>query len=133
MEYFYTDKFKDILRCAELEKIELNHPYVGTEHLLLSFLKDSDNSFIKKLNNYGLEYDRFKEFLVKYIGIGNKVNNYKLYTPLLRNIVDNASKFSDNNFVDEDNLFLSFYFSEEGIAKSILKVMNIDLFNILKI
>lgn len=133
MEYFYTDKFKDILRCAELEKIELKHPYVGTEHLLLSFLRDTDNSFIKRLNNYGLEYENFKELLVKYIGIGNKDNNYKLYTPLLRKIVDNAFNYSDNNFVDEDNLFLSFYFSEEGIAKSILKVMDIDLFNIIKI
>lgn len=133
MEYFYTDKFKDILRCAELEKIELKHPYVGTEHLLLSFLRDTDNFFIKRLNNYGLEYENFKELLVKYIGIGNKDNNYNLYTPLLRKIVDNAFNYSDNNFVDEDNLFLSFYFSEEGIAKSILKVMDIDLFNIIKI
>ena len=133
MEYFYTDKFKDILRCAELEKTELKHPYVGTEHLLLSFLRDTDNSFIKRLNNYGLKYENFKELLVKYIGIGNRDNYYKLYTPLLRKIVDNAFNYSDNNFVDEDNLFLSFYFSEEGIAKSILKNMNIDLFKIFKL
>lgn len=132
MEYLYTDRFKKILSCAEDEKIDLNHPYVGTEHLLLSFLKNSDKGFIKKLNVNGLDYDSFKDMIIKYIGVGHKNNNYKLYTPLLRHIVDNAFKFSDNNFIDEDNLFLSFYFSEDGIAKSILKVMNIDLFKILK-
>lgn len=132
MEYLYTDKFKYILSSAEEEKISLNHPYVGTEHLLLSFLKNSDKCFIKKLNINGLNYDNFKNMLIKYIGVGNKENNYKLYTPLLRHIVDNSFKYSDDNFIDEDNLFLSFYFSEDGIAKSILKVMNIDLFKILK-
>lgn len=132
MEYLYTDKFKYILSCAEEEKALLNHPYVGTEHLLLSFLKNSDKTFIKKLYVNGLDYDRFRDMIIKYIGVGHKNNNYKLYTPLLRHIVDNAFKFSDNNFIDEDNLFLSFCFSEDGIAKSILKVMDIDLFSILK-
>ena len=132
MEYLYTDRFKKILSCAEDEKIDLNHPYVGTEHFLLSFLKNSDKGFINKFIVNGLDYDSFKDMIIKYIGVGHKNNNYKLYTPLLRHIVDNAFKFSDNNFIDEDNLFLSFYFSEDGIAKSILKVMNIDLFKILK-
>ena len=133
MEYLYTDRFKYILSCAEEEKIVLKHPYVGTEHLLLSFLKNSDSDFIRRLNDCGLDYDGFRNMLIKYIGVGSKENGYKLYTPLLRHIVDNAFKFSDNNFIDEDNLFLSFYFSEEGIAKSILKVMDIDFFKIIKI
>ena len=105
MEYLYTEKFKKILKNAELEK----------------------------LNDYGLKYDSFKECLINYIGKGNLIDDYNLYTPLLRNIIDNAFKYSDNNFIDENNLFFSFYFSEEGIAKSILKIMNIDLFKILKI
>lgn len=133
MEYLYTEKFKKILKNAELEKLNLKHPYVGTEHLFLSFLKLEDNLFIKKLNDYGLKYDSFRECLINYIGKGSLTDGYNLYTPLLRNIVDNAFKYSDNNFIDENNLFFSFYFSEEGIAKSILKIMNIDLFKILKI
>lgn len=133
MEYLYTDKFKYILSCAEEEKINLNHPYVGTEHLLLSFLKNCDNAIIKELNRNGLKYDNFKDMLVKYIGIGTKKNIYKLYTPLLRHIVDDSFKYTDDNFIDEENLFFSFYFSEEGIAKSILKIMGLDLFKILKL
>ena len=132
MEYFYTDKFKYILSCAEEEKKDLNHPYVGTEHLLLSFLKNRDNSFTVLLNNKGLNYDGFRSVLIKYIGVGNKPNKYTLYTPLLRYIVDNSFKYSDDNFIDEYNLFFSFYFSEEGIAKSILKIMGFDLYKIIK-
>lgn len=133
MEYLYTDKFKYILSCAEEEKMNLNHPYVGTEHLLLSFLKNNDNSLVKLLNRKGLKYENFKDMLIKYIGVGSNENKFKLYTPLLRQIVDNSFKYSDNNFVDEYNLFYSFYFSEEGIAKSLLKIMGFDLFEILKI
>lgn len=133
MEYLYTEGFKNILRCAEEEKNLLNHPYVGTEHLLLSFLKNKNNNYTKKMHNVGLSYNLFKNGLIKYIGIGNKNIDYLLYTPLLRNIINNSFKFTDNNFIDENDLFISFCYSEVGIAKSILKNMNIDLFKIFKL
>ena len=31
-----------ILKEAELERYNLHHPYVGSEHLLLALLKESD-------------------------------------------------------------------------------------------
>lgn len=133
MSYIYTDEFNKVIKCAEEEMLVLKHPYVGSEHLLLAFLKEGNNSIIYKLNDIGITYDSFKSKLVEVIGLGNKHYDYILYTPLLNEIIDNAYCYSDNNFIDENNLFYSFCYSKEGIAKSILKLMNINIENLLKI
>ena len=39
----YTEVAKKILLNMSNEMMELKHPYVGSEHLLLSFLKLKDN------------------------------------------------------------------------------------------
>ena len=127
MQYIYSDDFKNIMKAAIEEKNNLKHPYVGTEHLLLSFLKVGNDSIVNILNSCGLNYEKFKSVLVEYIGIGNINYDIVLYTPLIRNIIDNSFMYSDDNFINENNLFYSFYYSDEGIAKSILNIMNVNI------
>ena len=126
LDYLIDEKIKIILRNAEIEKTELKHPYVGTEHLLLSFLKIGNDKIKNLLNNYGLSYDLFKSILIKYIGIGSIDSNVILYTPLLRNVISDSFRYSNDNIIDETSLFFSFYYSEEGIAKSLLKIISIE-------
>ena len=49
-----------IFRKAEEERFELRHPYVGTEHLLLSILS-TDEEMINFFKNYNLNYEIFKK------------------------------------------------------------------------
>mgnify|MGYP003305367717 CR=1 FL=1 len=109
---------------------------------IMSIIKDNPDLIKLDWNDLYLVLSNIEEFkqyqecangLIKYIGIGNKNIDYLLYTPLLRNIINNSFKFTDNNFIDENDLFISFCYSEVGIAKSILKNMNIDLFKIFKL
>ena len=50
-----------ILKVAESEMISCKHPYVGTEHLLLSLLKNKN--IIKICDKYNLSYDKYKKEL----------------------------------------------------------------------
>ena len=59
-----------LLKEAEVERYNLHHPYVGSEHLLLAMLKSSQVK--EKLKEYNLTYKRFKEELVSIVGIPNK-------------------------------------------------------------
>ena len=36
----FSEEVRHILKQAQREKEELNHPYIGSEHLFLSVLKD---------------------------------------------------------------------------------------------
>ena len=50
---------KKILKTAENEMFSLNHPYVGSEHMLLAILK---MSYLRELlKEYSLTYDSFRK------------------------------------------------------------------------
>ena len=48
MKNCYNSETNKILKIAEKEMLSCHHPYVGTEHLLLSLLKNKNIS-----KNYG--------------------------------------------------------------------------------
>ena len=125
----FNDEAQNILMNAKKEMLDLGHPYIGTEHLLLSIL-NTDSNICERLNSYGLYYDNFKEELSKVIGTSKKKSEYILYTPLLRKVIQSAiidSKENNDGEVTVEHLFFSMLEEGEGIAIRILIGMNIDI------
>ena len=125
----FTEDARKILVDAKKEMHDLNHPYVGSEHLMLSILK-SDNSVSQKLKEFNLNYDTLKEEIINVIGVGSKPSECFLYTPLLRRILENAiidSKENNNGDVTIEHLFSSHLEEGEGVAIRIMMGMNIDI------
>ena len=125
----FTEEARKILMSAKEEMKKLKHPYVGSEHLLLSILKD-DNEISSKLKEYDLTYDKFRVELIDIVGTGTKESSCFLYTPLLKRIMENAiydSKENNNGNVTIAHLFSSMLEEGEGIAIRILIGMDIDL------
>ena len=54
---------------AKKEMVDLCHPYVGSEHLLLAILHNEQLSITKILNNYNLTYEKYKNEIIKVIGV----------------------------------------------------------------
>ena len=86
----FSYEVKKILKNAEKECMSLNHPYVGTEHLLLSLLKCASVSEITK--KYNLTYEILKNELINVVGKASKKSEVILYTPLLRQVIDDATR-----------------------------------------
>ena len=125
----FTEEARKILMSAKEEMSMLNHPYVGSEHLLLAILKD-DNEISKKLFNYGITYEKFKNEIINIIGKGSKKSTCFLYTPMLKRIMEGAvlnSKENNSGIVTISHLFSSLLEEGEGIAIRILIGMNIDV------
>ena len=55
----FNEEAEEILIKAKLEMLELKHPYVGTEHLMLAILH-TKNDLSEKLENYNITYTKFK-------------------------------------------------------------------------
>lgn len=129
MNIFFDEESQKIIVGAKKEMFELKHPYVGSEHLLLSILKEKNLEITKILNEYGITYELFREELVKVVGVGSKSNEWFLFTPLLKRIINNATYSSkdENKCVSPYNLFVSILQEGDGIANRILFGMNIDL------
>ena len=98
-----------IFKKCEKEMEDLKHPYVGSEHLLLAILANNDK-LSKTLNSYGITYNRFKKELIDVVGIGSKKSDIKLYTPLLKRVIEGAlsdAKEENNGLVTPTHLFLA--------------------------
>ncbi len=125
----FSEEAQIILNNAKEEMKDLKHPYVGTEHLILAILKES-NGISNKLNDYGVNYNSFKNEIINVIGKGTKETELFLYTPLLKKIIENAiidSKDSSNGEVEIENLFSALIEEGEGIAIRIFIKMDVDM------
>lgn len=127
MKNCYNSETSKILKIAEKEMLSCHHPYVGTEHLLLSLLKNKNIS--KICYKYNLNYYNYKKNLLKIIGSATKESKYILYTPLLRLVINKARENSDkdNKDLDEYYLLSSLLSYKDGIGYSIVNNMGIDL------
>lgn len=127
MKNCYNSETNKLLKVAEKEMLSCHHPYVGTEHLLLSLLKNKNIS--KICYKYNLNYYNYKKNLLNIIGSATKESKYILYTPLLRLVINKARENSDkdNKELDEYYLLSSLLSYKDGIGYSIVNNMGIDL------
>ena len=115
-----------ILKSAEGEMLNLRHPYVGTEHLLLALLK---RDRVKKIcYKFNLTYSGFRDELVRLIGQASKKSEVILYTPLLKLVIDNAYNKSYDEHKEMDELYLlsSLFGESDGIALRVAYNMGVD-------
>ena len=125
----FSEEAQKVLLNAKKEMQELKHPYVGTEHLLLSLIS-IQKDIGKKMAEYGVTYQKFKNKLIEVVGVGTEDNTWFLYTPLLKRVLETAiliSKESGNGEVGCDQLLFSILEEGEGIAVRILEKLNVDI------
>ncbi len=125
----FSEGAQFILLKAKEEMQSLNHPYIGTEHLVLSVLKNEED-LSRKLGKFGLNYEKFKKEIISVIGTGTKKNQFFLYTPLLKKVMENAlldAKDNNNGEVTPEHLFSALLEEGEGIAIRIFIGMGIPL------
>lgn len=127
------DCVKEYMKLAEKEMLKLNHPYVGSEHMILALLK---NNGIKEIcDSYDLTYEIFKNELIDIIGKSNVKTTTILHTPLLKSIINDAKKDARENndgVVTPNHIMISILESGDGIGVRILLSLGIDLEGIYK-
>ena len=125
----FDEDSQKVLLMAKKEMMDLKHPYVGSEHLLLAILHDTDLAITQVLSEYKITYKKYKDEIIKIIGIGKTSNDWFLYTPLLKRIIENAilDCKDDDSTVTVDKLFVSLLEEGDGVANRILLGMNIDI------
>ncbi len=125
----FSEESQHILKQAKVEMQKLKHAFIGSEHLILSILNNK-NKVRDRLNNYGVSYEIFKDKLIKTIGVGKSNNDYFIYTPLLKRILEEAildTKELNGKEVTLNTIFLSFLDEGEGVGIRVLNSLEIDI------
>lgn len=61
----FTPRVKKILDLARREAKNLNHTYIGTEHLLLGVLREGDGIAAQVLHNLGVNLEQARQTVLK--------------------------------------------------------------------
>ncbi len=102
---------EELFKIAETEMTEMKHPYVGTEHFLLAFLKVYGNKY--------LNYQMLKDYIMKVIGSSHKSSEYILYTPVLRKIKNECNNINE--------CMIRILTDDDSIAYNLLLSMKVDV------
>ena len=82
----FTPRAKKVLEIAANEARSMSHKYIGTEHLLLALMKDTESAAANALAASGLDYERVKEEINRVLRGGESVGGTakeKSKTPFL--------------------------------------------------
>ena len=126
----FSEEAQKALILAKKEMNNLRHPYVGSEHLFLSILSMKDLEITKVLASYNITYELFKSELIRIVGVGKESNEWFLYTPLLKRVIETAilnSKEKGEVEVSVNELLLAILEEGEGVAIRLLIGLNIDV------
>src|SRR5579871_932907 len=61
----YTPRVKKVLQLAAKEAKNLNHTYVGTEHILLGLLREGDGVAARVLKNLDIDIEQTRQEILK--------------------------------------------------------------------
>jgi len=127
----YNQDVEKLLKIAKQEAIRMFHTYVGSEHFLLSIIKDSTGKAAKTLKILGCDLNKLKSTIENQIKTSNKSINLG-HLPLTRRaerILKNAyteAKINGFELANQNFVLLSLCLEKTGIVKEILSSFNIN-------
>ena len=126
----FTERAQRAIYFAQEEAKQLMHDYVGTEHLLLGLIRESDGIAANVLTKLGVTLDAVRNFIVNIIGYGNQGSEVQGYTPRTKRVFELSFMEARNlghNYIGTEHLLLGLMREPEGVAAVILRGMGIDL------
>jgi ATP-dependent Clp protease ATP-binding subunit ClpC len=127
----FSTRARRALAYAQEEAHRLNHPYIGTEHLLLGLVREENSVAARVLRSLGVEARRVRNAVEEIIGRGDsKVSGKIGLSPRTKRVIElavNQARSMSNNYIGTEHLLLGLVAEGEGIAVDVLKNMGITL------
>ncbi|MDD4561597.1 MAG: ATP-dependent Clp protease ATP-binding subunit, partial [Syntrophomonadaceae bacterium] len=119
---------------AQEEARQLNHPAIGTEHILLGLLKEGEGVGARALLNMGVDLQKVREEITRLIGTDG-INAERAagdlpITPRAKkvfNLAFDEARLQGVNYVGTEHLLLALIREEEGVAGQVLISMGVRL------
>lgn len=88
----YTDDAKEVVRLAVLAAQQLNHNYIGTEHILLGLLRQGDRTIASALSRSSVTDESVTQYVIDTIRKGGYSQSLPSeFTPRAKAALGNAS------------------------------------------
>ncbi|WAH39100.1 ATP-dependent Clp protease ATP-binding subunit [Alicyclobacillus dauci] len=126
----FTERAQKVLALAQEEATRLNHPGVGTEHILLGLVREGEGIAARALSMLGVQADKVQQEVERIIGQGQGQVSAMTYTPRAKKVIelsiDEARKLN-HTYVGTEHILLGLIREGEGVAARVLANMNVSL------
>jgi ATP-dependent Clp protease ATP-binding subunit ClpC len=127
----FTERAKDVLRRSEEEAHRYNHDYIGTEHLLLGLIRDSEPVASRALIAMGVPLAKIQSALEFIIGSGEDTPKDEVgLTPRAKQVLELAideSRRLEDDYVGTHHILLGLVREGDGIAGGVLQGLGVTL------
>ena len=127
----FTDRARRVVVLSQEEARLLNHNYIGTEHLLLGLLHESEGIAADVLTGMGLEWERVREAVRRRIGEGGGAPvGHIPFTPRAKTVLELSLREAlglGNNYIGTEHVLLGLLREGQGVAAETLTEFGVDL------
>jgi len=127
----FSERARRALTFAQEEAQRFNHNYIGTEHILLGLVRESEGVAAKVLTNLGIDLSKVRAAVEFIIGRGGKSTSTELgLTPRAKRVIELAvdeARRLNHNYVGTEHLLLGLLREGEGVAGGVLESLGVNL------
>jgi len=128
----FTPRAQRVIQLARREADRFNHPYVGTEHLLLGLIVLGEGVAVNVLERMGVSLESVRYEVEKAVGQGpeTKTVGNVPFTPRSKKVLQLAvaeAQSLNHTYVGTEHILLGLLREGEGVAAQVLKNLNVDL------
>lgn len=131
MDISYSNSANQVLEIARQQAQYFQHRMIGTEHVLLAIIIESDGDAGKALRSWGLTPSAVSDEIERYTGYGSAAKaNYIEMSPRLAMVLDFARRSANESSSDEittSHILLGLIANEQILSAKILLNFNVDL------
>jgi len=120
-----------VLSLAQEEAQRFNHNYIGTEHILLGLVRETDGVAARVLSNLGVELHKVRSAVEFIIGRGERSTPGEIgLTPRAKKVIELAvdeARRLNHHYIGTEHLLIGLMREGEGVAAGVLESLGINL------
>jgi hypothetical protein len=128
----FSEKARKVTVLAQEEARQLNHNYIGTEHLLLGLVREGEGVASQALTTLGISAPAVRSVVESLIGRGKDTvgGGHIPFTPRAKTVLEMSLRESvqlGHNYIGTEHLLLGLIREGEGFASQALTKLGVEL------
>jgi len=127
----FSERARRVLSLAQEEAQRFNHNYIGTEHILLGLVRESEGVAARVLSSLTVDLTKVRSAVEFIIGRGEKPPQGEIgLTPRAKKVVELAvdeARRMNHTYIGTEHLLIGLMREGEGVAAGVLESLGVTL------
>ena len=127
----FSERARRVLSLAQEEAQRFNHNYIGTEHILLGLVRETEGVAARVLSSLGVDLNKVRSAVEFIIGRGDKPAQGEIgLTPRAKKVVELAvdeARRMNHTYIGTEHLLIGLLREGEGVAAGVLESLGVTL------